>query len=520
MSFSGPILEAPVDLDGVLNFGFENKPHEPALVSLDASWTWLELEAASTRLAANYLDLGLQPGDRFASLMPNRCALEIHYLACMKAGLVATPLNYRYMAPEVDHALAVSEASIILVHAERIADLEQSERSQSLPFRRIIAEGSHTSGLSFENLLTRQSDRVVLPRIDSAASAFVFFTSGSTGSPKGVTHSRTTLGWIVASTVKGLELSADDTFLAASSLSHEGGVGFTLAALSTGARVAIAPSVAPDCVLPLLRQARPTVSWTLPVVLSQLVHEKRVRASDFESLRLVCTGGDKAPIELERQFAELAGFETHETYGMTEIGSATINPPSGINKPGSIGSLSPGYEGQIRDEEGRELSTGRPGNLWIRSECNMIGYWNNPDATAAVTKDGWLDTGDVMRFDEDGHLWFAGRKKQIIVHDGSNICPQEVEGALLEHPAVAAVGVIGIHDPLHGENVRAYVSLEQGAKHPITSELIGFARARVGYKAPEEIVFLEDIPLTPAGKTDRTALKRLAESAHAVVATN
>jgi acyl-CoA synthetase (AMP-forming)/AMP-acid ligase II len=127
-----------------------------------------------------------------------------------------------------------------------------------------------------------------------------------------------------------------------------------------------------------------------------------------------------------------------------------------------------------------------------------------------VIEDHWLDTGDVMRADEDGYLWFVGRKKQIIVHDGSNICPQEVEGALLEHPAIAAAAAIGIHDPLHGENVRAYVSLTPGSLCPTSSELIEFARTRIGYKAPEEIVVLHEVPLTPAGKIDRTTLKRRA----------
>jgi acyl-CoA synthetase (AMP-forming)/AMP-acid ligase II len=142
----------------------------------------------------------------------------------------------------------------------------------------------------------------------------------------------------------------------------------------------------------------------------------------------------------------------------------------------------------------------------------MVGYWNRPDATAETIKDGWLDTGDIMKADDDGYLWFCGRKKQIIVHDGSNICPQEVEDALLEHDAVAEAGVVGIHDLVHGENVRAYITLKQGTKAPTSQELIRFARARVGYKAPEEIVVLDEMPLNATGKVDRVSLKRMAEA--------
>ena len=132
-----------------------------------------------------------------------------------------------------------------------------------------------------------------------------------------------------------------------------------------------------------------------------------------------------------------------------------------------------------------------------------------------MLRDGWLDTGDVMRADADGFIWFCGRKKQIIVHDGSNISPQEVEDALLQHPAVEAAGVVGVHDLLHGETVRAYVELKAGAPRPAAQALIAFARARAGYKAPEDIVFLDAMPLNPTGKVDRAALKKLAAGDHA-----
>jgi acyl-coenzyme A synthetase/AMP-(fatty) acid ligase len=140
----------------------------------------------------------------------------------------------------------------------------------------------------------------------------------------------------------------------------------------------------------------------------------------------------------------------------------------------------------------------------------MVGYWNNPEATAETVVDGWLDTGDVMSADEAGYLWFHGRQKQIIVHDGSNICPQEVEAALLEHDAVSSAGVVGVQSRMHGENVRGYVTLEPGVTPPTMQDLIRFARERVGYKAPEEIVVLDAMPLNATGKVDRVTLKKMA----------
>ena len=140
-----------------------------------------------------------------------------------------------------------------------------------------------------------------------------------------------------------------------------------------------------------------------------------------------------------------------------------------------------------------------------------VGYWENPDATAEILRDGWLDSGDLVRADDEGYLWFFGRKKQIIVHDGSNISPLEVEDALAEHPRVELVGVVGIHDTVHGENVRAYVTIKEGVERPTSQDLIEFARERVGYKAPEEVVFLDEMPLNPTGKLDRVGLKAMAE---------
>jgi long-chain acyl-CoA synthetase len=511
MPLSGPPLDQSVDLCNVLARGLEAKPDEAALVSAEGGHTWRELDRASDRYAAHLIAMGVQKGDRVASLMPNRNGLVIHYLACLKAGLVATPLNYRYMPPEIDHALEVSEAAILLAHAERDQDLAASKGASRLPLGVIRYGGKDGGSRSFETLLERDPAGIELPSPSPSDPAVIFFTSGSTGKPKGVTHSYQTFGWVLATWSKGYETTADDVILPGSSISHIGGYGHTLFGLATGARVVVARTFDGAELLPLLREHRPSVFMMLPAALFTLVREHGARRDDFASVRLCLSGGDKVAPELEREFIELAGFPIDEIYGMSEIGISNLNPPSGTNKLGSVGTANVGYALSIRDEDGRELPVGGEGRLWVKSPCNMVGYWNRPDATADTIKDGWLDTGDVMRADEDGYLWFCGRKKQIIVHDGSNICPQEVEETLLEHDAVASAGVVGIHDLVHGENVRAYVTLKDGAPRPTSQELIRFARARVGYKAPEEIVVLEEMPLNATGKVDRVALKRMAQ---------
>ncbi|MCA9027196.1 MAG: acyl--CoA ligase [Planctomycetaceae bacterium] len=510
MPLAGPTLTQTVTIDDLLRNGLASKSDEPALVSAKSRISWRELDEASTRLASQYLAIGLKPGDRVASLMPNRPALVIHYLACLKAGLVATPLNYRYMPPEIDHALEVSGASLLFHHAERDGDISASRYGNRLPLGVVRYRADDGRGRQYEELVEQPHAGASLPTVDIDAPAFIYFTSGSTGKPKGVTHTRRTFGAMLAATIQGMELNATDTFLPGSSLSHVGGSLFGLSMLAAGGRLVIARGTNGPEILPLLEQCQPTVMFMLPATLTTLIRDHDVVPEDFSSVRLCISGGDKVSHELEHEFIELAGFLIDETYGMTEIGLAMLNPPLGENRVGSLGKLGPGYEASIRDEMGQEVPDDSEGRLWIRSPANMSGYWNNREASAETIVDGWLDSGDIMRVDSDGYYWFCGRKKQIIVHDGSNICPQEVEEALEEHESVESAGVIGVHDLVHGENVRAYVMLRKGVKRPTSAELIAFARERVGYKAPEDIVFLDDMPLNATGKTDRVALKQLA----------
>jgi acyl-CoA synthetase (AMP-forming)/AMP-acid ligase II len=193
---------------------------------------------------------------------------------------------------------------------------------------------------------------------------------------------------------------------------------------------------------------------------------------------------------------------------MTETGISTMNPVEGEFRPGSVGKAIEGSDLEIRDSDGRRLPPERRGRLWVRSPGNFIGYWDSPDATGQALVDGWLDTGDVMSRDTDGYLWFDGRQQQTIVRDGSNFTPQEVENALTQHPPVALAGAIGVPDPAHGENVRACVPLKPGALASGEEELIAFARALIGSKAPADIVFLDEMLLSPSGKVDRAALRR------------
>ncbi len=513
----GPLTSPAPPLNDLLQVGRERGADRTALVSIVRSMTWLELERESASLARGYLDLGLAPGDRIASLMPNRIDLVVHYLACFKAGFVTTPLNYRYTFREIDHALEVSGARALLAHVERVEDIAASRLAGSLACGIIAYRDEEMARRddvawphSFSELLGSEP-LVADPAPDPASPAAIFFTSGSTGPAKGVTHTRDSLRWMIASAAVAFELDADDAFLPGSSMSHLGSFLWTLSTLSVGGRVVVARTTDAHELLPLLRDHQPTVLAMIPAALVALVRDHDLQPHDFACLRVCRAGSDKVSTELLTEFAEAAGFPISEGYGMTEVGLATLNPPSGVNKQGSIGPPINGFSIAIRDEEGEPVQQGTVGRIFIRARSRMAGYWGAESATDEVVSGEWLDSGDLARADGDGYLWFFGRKKQVIVHDGSNISPLEVESALGQHPAIGFAGVIGVHDTVHGENVRAYVTLRDGADRPSSADLIVFCRERVGYKAPEEIVFLEQMPLNPTGKIDRVGLKRMAE---------
>lgn len=509
----GEPLPAPVELSQILRPGLDRTPDEMGLATIEGDWSWRQLDVLSTSYATNLLRLGLKAGDRVASLLPNGHALVIHYLAMLKSGLVAVPLNYRYAAPEIDHALEVSGAAAIVYHAERRTDIGASERAGDLHAK--IEAGEGARGPSVESLFAPSDPSASFGQHAPSAPCFIFFTSGSTGPAKGVTHTFENLGWMLANQAYSYQVSSDDIVLPASSASHIGAFVMILASFSRGAAIVLPRVGRVGETLKLMRQWRPTIFQMPPALLFEMERDEQVTAADFGSLRLVLAGGDKVPAQLVTEFGQKTGLSITEIYGMTESGLSHINISSNHSKRGAVGRTAPGFTAAIRDDAFNEVPPGTEGKLWVRFKGISPYYWNDGAATHAVWRDGWFDTGDVLRADDQGYYWFCGRRKQLIVHDSSNIFPQEVEDVLLAHDSVALAGVVGVHDLVHGENVRAYVTLKPGSASLPATELIAFARQRVGYKAPEEIVFLDDMPLTPSSKVDRMALKRLAEADHA-----
>ena len=507
MPFSGPQLSGPALLNDLVDGPAKSSPQDTALVADSRSWTWEELAADVRKLAARLFESGLNQGDRVASLMPNCGELLIFYLACFKAGVIATPLNYRYTPANIDYALGFCDAQMLFVHAERQADIAECEMAGKLPKGLVSVAGDFKGARSYTELMSGPMPQVDLPTVDIDATALIFFTSGSTGNPKGVMHSITSFGSIVASFAQAMKLGGNDVVFPGGSISHVGSLSTALCALFTQSKIVLNRRSDPDALLSELRQQKPTVVVALPAALVSFLHSHETTKEDFRSVRLLISGGDKFPVDVDRKFLDLTGIPITESYGLTEAADFTLGPVDGTAKPGSVGHICPGYRASIRDDTGIEVSEGA---LWLSGAPLCQGYWNNPGENAACFSDGWFDTGDVLAVDADGFLWFKGRTKQIIVHDGSNIAPQEVEEAVMLHPAIDMAGAVGVHNKLHGENVWAYVTLKAGAANPSPKSIIDVARREIGYKAPEAIIFLDQMPLNATGKVDRMALKKMA----------
>ena len=503
MLLQGPPLLTPLRIEQPLQQGLRRGGGALALADPGGSLTWQELDQASAALAHAYRARGAQRGDRLATLLPNQLELMVSYLACLRAGLVITALNYRYVAPELNHLLPLVSPALVLADPSRAPLLQQCPSLQEMQPPPLLVEPA--SGL---RRLWKDTPPLAPEAGAPEEPALIYFTSGTTGRPKAVTHTRRSLGVMLASQEQVLGLDAADTLLVTSSMAHMAASMTGLAALTAGATLITPHSAGSQELLDLLRRHRPTVMAILPTALAALLRDPGRRTGDLASLRLVISGGDRVSPQLQQELRNAAGIPVHELYGMSELGVPAVTPAGMAPKPGSIGPACPGYALELRRPDGSPCAPGETGELWVAGEALMRGYWGDSAATAETLQEGWPNSGDAMRADADGWLWFEGRRKQMIIHRSGNICPQDVEDALESHPAVDLAGVIGVPDAENGENVCAYVTLRAGLAAPSEAELIAHAAALVGVRAPQEVRMLMTMPLNASGKVDRRALSQ------------
>jgi long-chain acyl-CoA synthetase len=485
-------------------------PDKQALIVGERSWTYQQFDEITDRIGASLLRRGIRPGDRVALHFPNGPEIVFGYYACFKIGAVAVPLNIRLKGPEIEYILKHSGARLVIGESDLVSEIAGARADLTTVEEYVLAgdASAFPGARPFADLLQRPATGVTFPTVDDDAVAVILYTSGTTARPKGVTHTHATLGHQAASMVECGDVRPEDTLAIATPLCHASG--FTchlLPAMHVGATALIIPRPDLEQVLRALARHRATWFLGLPVLCNNLVHSPGAASYDLSALRVVLAGGDGVSPELQRRFHESFGVEIAEVWGMTEIVPGCVNPISGRYKVGSIGLPAPGVRVRLVNDAGRDVLPGEVGEILVKSDGVTIGYWEDPESTAAALQVGWLRTGDLARQDEDGYYWFVGRKKQIIIRGGSNISPLEVEEAISQHLAVKEAGVIGVPDATWGEIVQAYVALKEGEQASET-ELQWFLRDRIAaYKIPEAIHFLPELPKGLTGKIDRRALR-------------
>jgi long-chain acyl-CoA synthetase len=490
-----------------LSVSAEATPDAIALRTGDDTWTFRELADWSNRLAQGLLDAGAEPGDRIGFFMPNCAELVAGYFACFAVGLVALPLNHRYLAPEAAHVIEHAGATVLITHDELVDRLEALDWDALGVTSRYLVGAEQEGWTAFDEL--RAAKPVRARSIEPSADALIMYTSGTTGNPKGAVYTHHGLRALAESMRTEYGHAPGLVQLLPTPVSHIAGFSNLLTGTLGGATTVVGESADPGVVLPLIERRQVQLMQLLPTALDDFVEADEHEHHDVSSLQAVTVGGDKVPMDVHHRFADLTGFEVTEGIGMTECSHYVCNPPFDDKRLGSAGVPTAGHEVRVVDLEDADVPTGKTGQILVRTDARFDRYWNNPDATAETLRDGWLYTGDLGRFDADGWLWFMGRSKQIIIRAGSNIVPEEVEEILYQHPAVRLACVVGAPDEHLGQRVEGFVELEPDAvPAPTGDELRAFAADRIaGYKVPEHIVVLPEMPRTATGKLDRHKLE-------------
>ena len=495
-------------------------PHKLAVAYGSTKWDYSQFNSRANRLAKALYSLGIRQGDNIALLQYNNPEMLASMFACFKAGCGAVPINFR---------LHPNEFSFIIDHSDAKAVILSSEFNQAvmdcrkrLPkVRHFITLARAGNGLlDFEKLLSQESDQFIDVDVHPDDLAWLFYTSGTTGMPKGamLTH-RNLLAMTMnfyADICPGF--GSDDVVLHAAPLSHGSGL-YALPNIGKAAANVILEekSFVPELVFKTIEQYRVTNMFAAPTMINVMINSPMVDKYNHDSLKALNYGG--APMLVEDLKAAIAklGPCLVQLFGQAES-PMTITylphkdhivegPPEQISRLASAGFARTDVEVRIVDRHNKELPANETGEIVTRSDLVMKGYWRNPEATAESIVNGWLHTGDMGYMDDNGYLFIMDRSKDMIISGGENVYPREIEEVLIRHPAVREVAVIGIPDSKWGEAIKAIVA--RIPKKSVTeNELIDFCKNNIAsYKKPKSVDFIDELPKNNYGKILKRELR-------------
>jgi long-chain acyl-CoA synthetase len=520
MNFPRQPVHQILDLSA-LQFG-----DRPAVAFQNAQLTYSEIKVQVDRLATALAGLGIIKGDRVGIMLPNCPQYLISFFAIVRLGAIVTNINPIYTPREVE-IVASDSGMRVVITLDVLAGIISQVQTQS-QIEHIIttsfdaystdlqATGPSPGTLSLAELI----DGVNIPdlprvEIDPAEDVAVLqYTGGTTGVPKGamLTHANLFAAVLQCSVWSSYFVErGNERFLLVLPFFHVYGmVVGAIFGVWCGAMQILVPKFDVNLLLAAIERYRPTFFPGVPTLFISMLNHPGSRSAGLGSIRRFNSGSAPLPIEVLEQFEQMSGAVLYEGYGMTETASlATTTPTLSKRKPGSIGLPVTGTECKIVDLKTgeRELPIGEEGELCVRGPQVMKGYWNRPEETAAVMRDGWLYTGDIARMDDDGYFTIVQRKKDMIIVSGFNVYPTEIEDVLFTHPAVKEVGVIGVPCAYRGEAVKAFIILTAEVA-TAAEELIEYCRARLArHKVPSFIEFVESLPKSAIGKVLRRELQ-------------
>lgn len=469
----------------------------------DRRWTYAEFNAAANRAANLLRSLGIGKGDKVSLLMNNSAEYVLAYFACWKLGAVAGPVNSHLKSEELAYVLNNSEA-VALITEQGFLKHVAPIRAELQHLRHVLTTDAEDEGAIPFSAAAAQSDKLDAAPLNAEDDAIIIYTSGTTGKPKGVLLTHRNILANARQITDWLHFTDADRLLCVMPLFHVNGIIVTtVTPMFAGASMVVAPKFSAGRHWHVISDYEVTSFGSVATMLAMLsrTYPDGVPAGlDISRLRFALCGSAPVPAEVMRQFERQFNCLVIEGYGLSESTCrATFNPPNENRRPGSCG-LPIGCELKIFDDDDQELGTGEVGEIVLRGENLLKGYFKNPEATAKAFRSGWFHTGDVGYRDADGFLFIVDRKSDMIIRGGENIYPREIDEVLYQHPAVQDAATIGVKDPLYGEEVKAFIVLKDGAQ-ATEAELIAHCRAHLAdFKCPKTIEFLSAIPKGPTGK--------------------
>jgi len=472
-------------------------------------YTNLDQQREASRLAHALRRLGVGEGDRVVVLLPNCPEVTQSYGAILKCGGVIVPVIFLLGDREVAHILADSEAKVVITATDMLGKVEAQIGVLPTLHHVLLVDGGG-DGKTRSVAAETAGEPDAFPTVDRRPGdlAVILYTSGTTGVPKGVALSHDNLESNARAAASLNELGRDEWAVAVLPLSHSYGLTVMNAGHILGSRAALLRWFHPEAVLQTIQEFRAVSMSAVPTMLVYLLNYPEADRFDTRSMRVWGSGAAPLPVEIVEPFERKFGGRILEGYGLTEASPVvSAHRLSGPRKIGSVGRAIPGVEVSIQDDLDRPLPAGELGEVCVRGRNVMVGYYRNPEETARTVRAGWLHTGDMGRLDHDGFLFIVERKKDLIIRGGFNIYPREVEEVLYAHPKVAEAAVVGMKDPLMGEDVLAFVVLRSGER--ASAEEIGaFCEGRLArFKCPKQIRFVDSLPKSPIGKILRKELR-------------